>query len=296
MKKIILFVFTFLFLISCKNEEAKFSASNEKIGKEPYKFLYGNWVGDFTASEYNKNEELDDFDYLKKINIVIKRIQGEKVIGMNFVAGNARPLSGNMTINTYDDRHFVLKEPGDHKGDGVFTFNIKNDTLSGEWIANDKNAVVTKRTFKLVRQNFEYKPEVMLPDDEMYVDWYSMKVDSTTVDTLEIDGEEIKEYTELYRTASDVIFNINSSTKLLTEEEVKNLKKLELEILRNTIFARHGYSFRKKSYRQFFDPVDWYIPVSDDVSGKLTVIEKKNIALLERFEKYAEDNYDSFGR
>lgn len=296
MKKIIFITFTLLFLISCKNEEAKLTAFNEKTEKEPYKFLYGNWVGDFTVSEHRDNAEYDDYVYSNKINIVIKRIQDAKVTGLNIVAGNARPVSGNMTIDTYGDRHFVLKEPGNHKGDGVFTFNIKNDTLSGEWIANNKNAIVTKRTFKLVKQKFEYKPEVMLPDDNLYFDIYSMKVDSTVVDTLEVDGEEIMEYSEMYRAASDVIYTINSSTKLLTEEDVKNLKKLELEILRNTIFARHGYTFKKKSYRQFFDPVDWYIPVSEDVSDKLTTIEKKNITLLERFEKYAEDNYDSFGR
>jgi len=71
---------------------------------------------------------------------------------------------------------------------------------------------------------------------------------------------------------------------------------LDLEIIRNTIFARHGYTFKKKAVRQFFDWVNWYIPVTDDVSSKLTPIEKKNIALLQRFEKYATDNYDTFGR
>ena len=54
--------------------------------------------------------------------------------------------------------------------------------------------------------------------------------------------------------------------------------------------------FDKKSYRQFFDSVEWYIPVSENVDAKLTALEKANIKLLERFEQYAEDNYDSFGR
>jgi hypothetical protein len=77
---------------------------------------------------------------------------------------------------------------------------------------------------------------------------------------------------------------------------LSRIQKLELEIIRNTIFARHGYTFKKKSFRQFFDPIDWYIPVTDNVSNKLTLLEKKNILLLNRFQKYAEDNYDSFGR
>jgi hypothetical protein len=121
-----------------------------------------------------------------------------------------------------------------------------------------------------------------------------MKIDSVEYETEEGVTETYEE--QVYRTASDVVTKLNSSTTLLKESDVKNLKKLELEILRNTIFARHGYTFKKKTYRQFFDPVDWYVPVSDDVAKELTVIEKQNIKLLQRFEKYAEDNYDTFGR
>jgi hypothetical protein len=133
----------------------------------------------------------------------------------------------------------------------------------------------------------------MLPQEREYVDWYSTKIDSTKE---VIDGEEETYYDETYRSASDIITKLNASTTLLNESDLKNLKKLELEIIRNTIFARHGYTFKKKSFRQFFDPIDWYIPVTDNVSNKLTLLEKKNILLLNRFQKYAEDNYDSFGR
>ena len=136
----------------------------------------------------------------------------------------------------------------------------------------------------------------MLPEDEAYIDYYSEKID-TIVET-QTDSTTVPEtyYQETYRSAGDVITKINSSTKKLTENDLKNLKKLELEILRNTIYARHGYTFKKKSYRQFFDSVEWYIPVSENVDAKLTALEKANIKLLERFEQYAEDNYDSFGR
>jgi hypothetical protein len=130
-------------------------------------------------------------------------------------------------------------------------------------------------------------------EDEFYVDYYSSKKD--TIKEI-IDDEEEVYYGELYRSASDVITKLNASKTVLTEEDLKNLKKLELEIIRNTIFARHGYAFKKKNYRQFFDFVDWYMPVSNNVTSALTAVEKENIKLLERFEQYAEDNYDTFGR
>lgn len=73
--------------------------------------------------------------------------------------------------------------------------------------------------------------------------------------------------------------------------------KTDLEIIRNTIYARHGYSFKKRKIRTIFDRhLEWYIPFSIDVSKELTEIEQKNIALIKRYEKHAETYYDSFGR
>lgn len=289
MKKL-LFVLITLSFISCNKEVKKTKLTETTENLELHKDLYGFWVGDFIAT---KHSDSDDYVHSNKINIVIKKILGDKVYGQSIVAGNVSLFEGELK-NTNNELHFTLKESGNAKNDGEFTFSIKQDTLAGKWTSNNKKAVVTEREYKLVKQKFEYDPNLMLPDEGDYSDYYTVKLDSVTYESE--DGEKEISYEEMYRTASDIITQINSSTTKLAEEDVKNLKKLELEILRNTIFARHGYTFKKKSYRQFFDPVAWYVPISNDVSGELTPIEKSNIALLERFEKYAEDNYDSFGR
>jgi hypothetical protein len=88
----------------------------------------------------------------------------------------------------------------------------------------------------------------------------------------------------------------DASTKLLTSDDVNNLYKEDLRYMRNEIYARHGYSFKLKEVRAWFDNEDWYMPVSTDVRKKLTSIELKNEKLIKQFEKYAEDNYDDFGR
>jgi YARHG domain len=229
---------------------------------------------------------------VNKINLIIKKIENNRVFAKSIVAGNSRSISGTMDEND-GEFQFILNEPGDDKYDGAFDFKIIGDTLSGTWKSFDKKLHVTGRSFKLVKQKFEYNPKLMLPAEGDYVDYFSQKIDSTSY---EYEGKTEYEYAETYRMASDIITKINASTTKLEEIDLKNLKKLELEIIRNTIFARHGFSFKKKSFRQFFDPVAWYVPVSNDVSAALTSTEKSNIALLKRFEKYAEDNYDSFGR
>jgi hypothetical protein len=86
------------------------------------------------------------------------------------------------------------------------------------------------------------------------------------------------------------------SKRLLTEDDVNNLAKEDLEIMRNEIFARHGYCFRKKNLREMFEDKDWYIPNTIDIKNSLTDIEKKNITLIKRFEKYAVEYGDDYGR
>ena len=87
-----------------------------------------------------------------------------------------------------------------------------------------------------------------------------------------------------------------SSMKLLVSDDVNNLYKDELRAMRNEIYARHGYSFKRREMRELFDNQNWYMPISTDVRKKLTAIEIKNEKLIKQFEKYADENYDDFGR
>lgn len=300
MKKIALFTIL-VASISCKKEEKQNDAtSNKKLTadsavKESHQELYGFWVGDFVDANNGDDldmVETDGYMYSHKINIVIKKIVSDYVIGQSIVAGNVRPIQGTFTESN-NKLKFVLNEPGDDKNDGKFEFEYANDSIKGLWHSNNPKAIVKVRAFKLVKQVFKYDPKLMLPADTEYVDYYTKKTqDANDKDE---NGEEVN-YSDVYRSASEAISLLNSSTTVLKEEDLKNLKKLDLEILRNSIFARHGYTFKKASYRQFFDPVDWYVPVSNDVSADLTIVEKDNIKILQRFEKYAEDNYDYFGR
>jgi hypothetical protein len=87
-----------------------------------------------------------------------------------------------------------------------------------------------------------------------------------------------------------------ASTRLLNSADVNNLIKDELRVMRNEVYARHGYCFKLAEVRQMFEGYDWYMPVSTDVRMKLTAIEQKNEKLIKQFEKYAEESYDDYGR
>jgi YARHG domain len=87
-----------------------------------------------------------------------------------------------------------------------------------------------------------------------------------------------------------------ASQRLLVAKDVENLLKYQLEFMRNEIFARHGYCFKKKDLRQQFELQDWYVPNTIDIKNRLSEIEKKNIAFIKGYEKYADEYGDDFGR
>jgi hypothetical protein len=87
-----------------------------------------------------------------------------------------------------------------------------------------------------------------------------------------------------------------ASQRLLTEEDVWNYNSEELRLMRNEIYARHGYSFKIKDMRYYFEDQDWYMPVTTDIRRDLTTTEIANIELIYEFETYFDEYYDEFGR
>ena len=87
-----------------------------------------------------------------------------------------------------------------------------------------------------------------------------------------------------------------ASTRVLKTADVENLRPEDLRIMRNEIYARHGYTFRIKDMREHFDEQDWYMPISFNVSTQLTPLEQRNEVLIKKYENYGADHYDAFGR
>jgi len=294
MKKILLFALIPFLMLSCRDTK---KTNKEKVTgiaqPEIHKELYGFWVGDFYTTDELEYEG-DMSDAVKKLNINIKKITKDTVIAQSVVSGNSRPLLGKLSEDG-GKITFVLDEPGTDKYDGKFEITLVGDTLIGKWNAYKKELKWPGKEFKLLKKAFEYNASRMLPTEMEYVDWSDHKM-VERLDTLEDGSIDSLGANTFYRSASEQIFKLNASTTALKEEDVKNLRKLDLQIIKNTIFARHGYAFKKQTFRNFFDPVEWYVPVKNNVDNDLTAIENKNIKLLDRFTKYAEDNYDAFGR
>lgn len=75
-----------------------------------------------------------------------------------------------------------------------------------------------------------------------------------------------------------------ASTRYLSPSDLRNLTKFELKIMRNEIFARHGYIFKTEEMKQYFQNQFWYKPRFSDVNDFLTKKEKFNISLIKDYE------------
>ena len=75
-----------------------------------------------------------------------------------------------------------------------------------------------------------------------------------------------------------------ASERLLTASDLQNLSKNDLKIMRNEIFARHGYIFQTNEMKTYFKYQDWYSPQYNNVNSMLTSIEQQNIELIKRYE------------
>jgi hypothetical protein len=83
-----------------------------------------------------------------------------------------------------------------------------------------------------------------------------------------------------FKYLADVGMFPQSSKRLLKEADVENMLKEDLEIMRNEIFARHGYCFKKKHLREQFEDKDWYIPNSVDIKNDLTEMQRNMVMIL----------------
>lgn len=76
-----------------------------------------------------------------------------------------------------------------------------------------------------------------------------------------------------------------ASIRYLTYSDIYGKSKWELGVMRNEIYARHGYIFRKNiSIRNHFLRQSWYYPQYYNVDHLLSDIEKYNIAFIKSYE------------
>lgn len=80
--------------------------------------------------------------------------------------------------------------------------------------------------------------------------------------------------------------------KKVSDLNLAALNSYQLKLLRNTIFAKCGYSFKSENLKLHFKRFNWYKPGSSNVNNLLSDVDKDNIARIQTFEKgYASEGH-----
>ena len=79
--------------------------------------------------------------------------------------------------------------------------------------------------------------------------------------------------------------NPETSIRLLRPEELSAYTPQQLRLVRNEIFARHGYVFTSKDLNRYFDEQVWYEADSSFTEEMLTEVERQNIQALREEEE-----------
>jgi hypothetical protein len=201
-----------------------------------------------------------------RVSLVLDGLYDDKTVqGRSIAAGKERALTGQWQLEGAIYK-LVLKEPGDDAYDGTFTvtLNPNSGVLKGRWQSLDGKA---DKSFALKRTTGKYNSKAA---KEGYL-------------------------VEIYGEVGDEVVK-DPSVDLLQSKDVENLTRPQIRMLRNLIFARHGVSFENKQIRYVFEGMNWYVPKMLDTKVTLSDIETQNLAVLKRYESYAADTYNNFGR
>ncbi len=213
-------------------------------------------------------------------------VSSDKVTGMQDLTGYYVGMFGPNKIN------LIISEIDEHKIKGHTVVSGNDRPFEGTVAANGT----------------QYAIKAAEPGTDTYDGKFDVVLDSKGAkNTIVLKGNWVantKKYGKKTFTLTKTTFAYNpklgmypqASTKALVESDVENLTKHDITIMRNEIYARHGYCFKNKDMRNYFDGEEWYMPMTIDIRNNLSPIEKENEVLLKRYEKYAQDYYDDYGR
>lgn len=71
----------------------------------------------------------------------------------------------------------------------------------------------------------------------------------------------------------------------LDTNSINKLSSIHLKLIRNEVFAHHGYKFKSREMKLHFGSCQWYQPRFENVNHLLNETEKYNVSFIKKFEE-----------
>ncbi|MBQ5576864.1 MAG: YARHG domain-containing protein [Bacteroidales bacterium] len=83
-----------------------------------------------------------------------------------------------------------------------------------------------------------------------------------------------------------------TNQKIVMERYLLRYTKSMLRLMRNEIYARHGYKFASADLTAYFSKTSWYHPGTDNSKIKLSPLEQLNVNIIKKIEDKMEDDHN----
>ena len=159
---------------------------------------------------------------------------------------------------------FVASDESEELADNTVTEEVVEETPEETVTEENTNTVeepITETSQELIEESQEGGPV----SEEASSEENSVQVNDDNYDLVVLD----KVYDEVINRGNEAYLN--------------NFSSDELAIIRNTLYARNGYKFKKKEYQEYFGEKSWYNPTTSS-QNILTRNEEKLANIIKRYE------------
>ena len=158
----------------------------------------------------------------------------------------------------------MASDESEELADNTVTEEVVEETPEETVTEENTNTVeepITEASQELVEEEQEGGPV----SEEAITEENSVQVNDDNYDLVVLD----KVYDEVINRGNEAYLN--------------NFSSDELAIIRNTLYAKNGYKFKKKEYQEYFGEKSWYNPTTSS-QNILTRNEEKLANIIKRYE------------
>ena len=159
---------------------------------------------------------------------------------------------------------FMASDESEELADNTVTEEVVEETPEETVTEENTNTVeepITEASQELVEEEQEGGPV----SEEAITEENSVQVNEDNYDLIVLE----KVYDEVINRGNEAYLN--------------NFSSDELAIIRNTLYAKNGYKFKKKEYQEYFGEKSWYNPTTSS-QNILTRNEEKLANIIKRYE------------
>lgn len=213
------------------------------------------------------------------------------LIGINFIIPDSLPIADEIiqSIILANKISKVAKKGYSSAKIVKKIYNHKFKILSGMIL------IIIIFAFTFLKENNSYTNISNVENKNIFIenDISKIKINEEKLIKSNVEKEWIKENVMYDDKNEKYYFNDLQILKLVEKVVIENsqekyldyFSKDELSLLRNIIFAKKGYIYKKGKYREYFTNKSWYNPVfSEESDIKITDSEKKLIETLKKYE------------